>query len=412
MLTTAIMKEKWINNKIDCFLLFSAFLLGFSLPVSIALTNIALVLALISLIIKHDFRQLHQAVTNPLFYLPLLMFLLLAVSLLYRDNPYGSAIIAKYRKLLYVLPVALFFLQDRRLAWISFKGFIVANIMVLVLSSMAWLNWLPIFNINPVNPTVFHLHITQNFFIAISCLAWLILACHRRGGWRFLYSALFVLGLCNVLFMVQGRIGYVALAVGLALWLWMTLKNRQKLFLVILGAVFIAAVCLVPNSAKDRMLNGINEVAQCVNAPAQQKESICDSSMGLRTEFVFKSIEIIKQHPILGAGAGGFAHHSQDMKYYHVNPHNEYLNQMVNTGLVGLMIFLIWTFMIYKAAFSLANPARNFMIAVVSIYMVGHLFNSFILDSIEGQMFMVIVAYLLATTITAKNEPGKKMALS
>lgn len=412
MLTAVIMKDKRINNKIDCFLLFSAFLLGFSLPVSIVIINIALVLALISLITKHDFRQLRKVVISPLFYLPLLMFLLLVVSLLYRDNPYGFTMVSKYRKLLYVLPVALFFLQDRRLAWMSFKGFIAANIIVLILSSIAWLNWFPIFNINPVNPTVFQLHITQNFFMAISCLAWLILACRTSGGRRFLYIGLFVLGLCNVLFMVKGRIGYLTLTVGLGLWLWMTLKNRQKLFLVILGVLFIAAVCIIPNSAKDRMLKGVNEVTQCINAPMQQKESLCDSSMGLRTEFVFKSIEIIKQHPILGAGVGGFAYHSQNMKYYYVNPHNEYLNQMVNTGLVGLMVFLIWSYMIYKAAFSLANPARNFMIAVVSTYMVGHLFNSFILDSIEGQMLIIIVAYLLATTITGKNETGKKREVS
>lgn len=54
-------------------------------------------------------RQLIPLLKQPLVWLPALMFALLAASLLTQHHEYGPKMVGKYQKLLYVLPLALFF---------------------------------------------------------------------------------------------------------------------------------------------------------------------------------------------------------------------------------------------------------------------------------------------------------------
>ncbi len=91
---------------------FAALLLGIALPTSNPLINISLVLILISLIINRKSLQLKPLLTNPLVYLPAAMFALLALSLLFHHNSYGPEMVSKDKKFLYILPLALFFINQ------------------------------------------------------------------------------------------------------------------------------------------------------------------------------------------------------------------------------------------------------------------------------------------------------------
>ena len=388
------------------FLIFNAFILGFAFPTSIALMNIAYGLVIISIIISHDFSRAAALAKSPLFYLPLIMFLLMLASLFYADNEFGKTMLGKYKKLIYIFPVALFFLQDRQLAKITLKGFVVANTIVLILSLLGWLNWFPALKISPNNPTVFHLHITQNFFMAITCLIWLVMVFKTRGWQRIIYGILLLLGLFDILFLVDGRTGYVAVVAGLGIWLWMVLNNKQRAILVVAGIIGIIFISVVPNKVQDRMLLGVSEVQRCTAALESHGDvaNDCRTSMGLRTEFAYKAIALIKYSPIIGVGVGGFDYYSDDNYFHHVNPHNEYLMQTLQSGVIGLGIFLLWIFFMYRAALLLSGVAKPFFIAIITVYMAGCLFNSFVLDAYEGQLFMVIIAYLAAETARRKND--------
>lgn len=400
----ALGSKKWF------FVALTAFLLGFSLPTSIALINLALVLTLVSLlIVVRDLNQIVTLLKRPLFYLPLLMFLMLLISLLYTDYDFGRAMVGKYKKLLYVFPIALFFLQDKRLAPIALKGFVIGNTIVLAVSLLAWLNWFNVFNIEPANPTVFHLHITQNFFMAITCLVWLAMCFQRQGWQRVAYGLLLLLGLFNILFLVNGRTGYLALAVGLGIWLWLILKNKQRLLLALSAIVLVALVFLVPNKARDRIDEGMDEIHNCV-ASLNTAEYGCRSSMGFRTEFTLRAVDLIESSPLIGVGAGGFSYYSPAKDFYHVNAHNEYLMQTLQSGLIGLTLFLLWMVCLYRAAFQLSGQAKPFMVAIISIYVAGNFVNSFLLDAFEGYAFMMVAGYLAAEVTRRKlgqSQPDK-----
>lgn len=371
--------------------------------------NISLGLVVVCLLWQRDFRYVVPLLRHPLVWLPALMFLLLAVSLLTEQHAYGAKMVIKYKKLLYVLPLALFFLADPRAITRLINGFLLANGIVLAISLMSAVGGITLGGLDPANPTVFKLQITQNVFMAFSVLLWLSRAFVHSGVKRGGYALLALLATANVLFMVQGRTGYVALFVGVGLWLLLTLPRWQRVGVIACGILVALALVLVPNRAMDRLTIGAQQIRHCVLAPANQAYQACDNSMGLRTAFAREAFRMIKQAPLLGSGAGSFWYGNTQNGFSVHNPHNEYLLQSVQSGLLGLAVFLLWMLYCLRIAWSQSAGRRNILVALIGSYMVCHLFNSFLLDSAEGHLFMIMAAIL--TSFTVNQQAIKKPAV-
>lgn len=393
--TLSTMKQKmWLRLTLADV---TALLLGFSLPVSNALMNGCLVLVIVCLFRAGELRRVRTLIVRPLVWLPLLMFVLLAISLFIHPNDYGAEMVGKYKKLLYVLPLAMFFMDKPGLIRRFVKGFLLANAVILFLSIGAGLLPVRLGNIDALNPTVFKLHITQNFFMALSVLLWLALACITTGFKRIGYAALVLLACYDVLFLVLGRTGYVALFVGLGVWGLLSLPSWQRLALIAVSVVVVCIVMTVPNRAYQRMALGVTEIQQCLTDADGDAYDSCKTSMGQRTEFATVSLQLIKQAPLLGNGAGSFWYSNPETGYEIHNPHNQYLLETVQSGAVGLVLFLFWMLCCFRAAWRQPAPLRNLLIAVLCSYMACHLFNSFLLDSAEGHLFVAIAAILAAS---------------
>ncbi|MBP0995653.1 O-antigen ligase family protein [Serratia fonticola] len=388
---------------------FTAFLLGVSLPTSNALMNASLVLAAICLLWQRDFRHLMPLLKQPLVWLPALMFALLAASLLTQHHEYGPKMVGKYQKLLFVLPLALFFITDSRLITRFISGFLIANAVILAISLISGVGHVTLGGLDPQNPTVFKLQITQNVFMAFAALIWLTRAFAQSGVLRWCYGALVLLATANVLLMVQGRTGYVALLVGVGLWLLLTLPRWQRLGVLACGLLLAIMLIFIPNRATERLTLGLAEVRNCVLAPAEQAYQACDNSMGQRTAFARESLRLIKQAPLLGNGAGSFWYGNAQTGYGVHNPHNEYLLETVQNGLLGLALFLGWMWCCFQAAWRQPTACRNLLVAVLGSYLACHLFNSFLLDSAEGHLFMVLAAVLAGYRVASSQpDPARR----
>lgn len=381
---------------------FTAFLLGVSLPTSNPLMNISLGLVAICLLWQRDIRQCAALACHPLVWLPALMFALLALSLLTYTHDYGPKMVGKYQKLLYVLPLALFFLAAPRLMTHFVRGFLWANATILAISLTSGLGHVTLGGLNPNNPTVFKLQITQNVFMALAALVWLSRAFACSGKRRWGYAGLVLLATVNVLLMVQGRTGYVALAVGMGVWLLLTLPRKQQMAALACGTLAVALLVMTPNRAMERLTLGVQQVQGCLWAPAETAYQACDNSMGQRTAFAREALRLIKQSPLLGNGAGSFWYGNAQTGYGVHNPHNEYLLETMQSGLLGLMVFLTWMWSCYRAAWCLPSACRNLFVAVLSSYMACHVFNSFLLDSSEGHLFVIIAALLAGLSLNAQ----------
>ncbi|HGM5456809.1 O-antigen ligase family protein [Serratia marcescens] len=381
---------------------FIAFLLGASLPTSNPLMNISLGLVVVCLLWQRDIRQWVALAGHPLVWLPALMFALLVLSLLTHAHAYGPKMVGKYQKLLYVLPLALFFLADSRLITYFVRGFLWVNAAILAISLTSGLSHVTLGGLNPDNPTVFKLQITQNVFMALAALVWLSRAFACSGKRRWGYAGLVLLATLNVLLMVQGRTGYVALATGMGVWLLLTLRRKQQMAVLACGILAIVMLVMTPNRAMERLSLGVQQVQGCIFAPAQTAYAACDNSMGQRTAFAREALRLIQQSPLLGNGAGSFWYGNTQTGYGVHNPHNEYLLETVQSGLLGLMVFLTWMWGCYRAAWRLPPARRNLFVAVLSSYMACHMFNSFLLDSSEGHLFVIIAALLAGLSLDAQ----------
>ncbi|WP_339057256.1 O-antigen ligase family protein [Candidatus Regiella endosymbiont of Tuberolachnus salignus] len=388
----------------------TAFLLGIALPSSTFLIHLSLVLVLLCVLLRWNGNAVKVLMQNPLVWLPMVIFSLLSLSLLWQQNVHGLEMVAKYRKLLYVLPLALFFLLSRRLIDYFIKGFLLANAVILVMSLLIAVFHLPFGSHNPLNPTVFKLHITQNFFMALAALFWLQNLFFYQGIKRWAYAFLVAITLYNVLFMLLGRTGYVALIAAIAVWTKLSLPFRQQLMVAACAAFLACIFIMVPNRSHDRLQLGIQEMEECSIAVAEEWQLSCSSSMGLRKAFVLKSWQLIKQAPLFGHGAGGFFYAIPEAGYKVSNPHNEYLLQTVQLGLIGLVLFLAWMLSIFRAAWQQSPVIKNLFIALLSSYMVCNLFNSFLLDSSEGNFFIVVTAILASYSICSKTAAFEKIS--
>ncbi len=377
----------------------TAFLLGIGLPTSNFIMNLSMVLAVICLLLSRDTRYVKVLAKNPLIWLPALMVVLLAISLLWHHNLYGKVMVSKYSKLLYILPLAMFFVLSRSLVSYFAKGFLLANAVILAASLWVGVLHMPLGHIDPLNPSVFKLQITHNFFMALAAVIWLSLAFRNHGLKRWGYALLVCLAIYNIVFMVQGRTGYVALAATFGVWGLLSLSTRQRLGMVVCALVVGAIVVMVPNRAVDRLHKGVTEIQSCLAVSEGNADVSCDSSMGLRTAFALESIKLIENAPILGHGAGGFWYKNNEADFYSINPHNEYLMQTVQSGIVGLALFLGWMWCFFLSAWRLPTPIRNVLVALLGGYLACHLFNSFLLDSSEGHLFIILTAIVASYSV-------------
>jgi O-antigen ligase len=75
------------------------------------------------------------------------------------------------------------------------------------------------------------------------------------------------------------------------------------------------------------------------------------------------------------------------------NPHNEYLNILIQVGLLGLGVFLGFLYTLFKASLMLKSPSQWFAQGLVLAMAVGCLANSWIMDFTSGYFFVMLIAF-------------------
>jgi O-antigen ligase len=178
---------------------------------------------------------------------------------------------------------------------------------------------------------------------------------------------------------------------------------RHAFAVILLMAVAVSGAYTLSSRLQGRVDLAISELR------AWQPGVRSDTSVGDRMEFYYNTFQIIRQHPVIGIGTGGFhAAYEQQVQGKDLwvvnNPHNEYLLITVQTGLIGLFLLLYLLYTLWRKAPLLDSPFRQDAArGLVLAMMVNSLFNSLLLDHEPGLLFALLVA-----TFFANLEEGQK----
>lgn len=370
---------------------YAAIALGASIPISTALDSVLFVLVLLAWLAGGGLREKVVGLrANPaaLAALAFLGLLLLGMTWGPGSARDGWYYIGKYKDLVLVAALSGLFVsyRDKRIA---LGAFLAAMALTLVLSYAIWLT--------RDDPVVFKFRITHGVFMSLAAfLAGLQALRESELRWRVLYGAGALLAAFNVLFMVEGRTGYLVFAV-----LWVYFCAAQWRWRGLAGAVLVSSLAFTAAYLADAPLFG-----RSATAASELREWGAgrgdETSTGLRMNYYKTTAAIVREHPVLGVGTGGFVSaYREKIRGTSLpesnNPHSQYLLTAAQLGAVGLAALIAMFAVMWWQAGRMDPAARMAARALVLTIAVGSLFNSFLIDHAEGLLFAWMAGVLFAT---------------
>jgi O-antigen ligase len=389
-------------SRFDTAALWIAVALGFSLPISTALDSVLLGLFLLCWAVGGRLgEKLVRVRANPFALAAVAFFLLHALGAAYSIGS-GSEILRALDKAATILlmPLLVSLAPGREWRDRALLAFTAATALILALSFLLWLGLMPqagFIKGTPPDAVIFRLKITHSvlmgfagFFFALRVRD----AATPRARWLWALGA--ALAVFNVLFMVQSRTGQLVVLVLLVYFLVSSIGQRGAIAAAaaLVGVVAIAVV--VPSSP-------LHHRAKTTIADYKDWRAGKPANLGnLRLESWSNSLEIVKRHPLIGVGTGGFAAAYAEQvagtsMLRSPQPENQYLMTTVQLGAVGLVALLA----LFAAQWHLASRLATRMDTglargLILMIAMGSLFNSFLLDHAESIFYAWLGGLLYA----------------
>jgi O-antigen ligase len=376
-----------------------AVLTAFSIPLSTSLSEIAVALFMVCWILSGHFTAKWALIRQnrvALMSLGLFGLLLLGIAWSVAGPVAGAHCLLKYRELVY-LPMFVVVFQDARLRTRAVSAYMVAAALILGLSYFEWLSGVDLgleaheLDRSPVifkDRIIHSLMMSLLVYLAAVRLSDLEATAAQDGPAqrrRWLYLALMGLSVFNILFMVEGRTGYLQLGGLTVLYLSRRLGRRG---VVVGGLLLLTAYCTglsLSHSVQRRMAQTISQIENQFGPERRH-------SLDARLEFYANTLKLVRRHPLLGTGTGSF-----EGQYARLvagtddsltsDPHNEYLHLACQVGIGGPLLFLALLAVQWSSAGRLSRPEMDIGRAIVLIIALGSLFNSLILSVTGGLIY-------------------------
>ena len=242
-----------------------------------------------------------------------------------------------------------------------------------------------------------------NFVVIIMYVASLA---PRKGLYLAPFRAFLGIGLFTLIIIMLGSkagiltIGLVHIA-AMGYWVFQHKRYTQGIASIILfGGISLGAYLFSPT-----LQTRINEVFSSLS-----KENTEHSSSSTRLVTWSTGIEIIKENPIMGVGIGDAQielnkkyneKEHYDLSKRNLNPHNQFIQTQIASGLIGSLAFLFALFHHFKLAF---REKLWIYIGLVCLFAINNFFES-MLEKQDGVVFFMFFSSLLLTRIAPGSAP-------
>jgi O-antigen ligase len=196
---------------------------------------------------------------------------------------------------------------------------------------------------------------------------------------------LFSLFIYNTLFSYS-RAVWVSLFVAFLFYFIINIKNFKIQHLFVLGIVVFIIVLLFLN----------------IESLDKRFEQLMAGNSSHRTEIWLYTLELIKQKPILGWGIDSFSVNGWQKI---TSVHNHLLELLLDTGIVGLITFLLLLGLIFKEL--IRN--RDYELITILIYFLvwGNFGESIISGKTLLSSLVIFIFYIFSNRVELKNEGNK-----
>jgi O-antigen ligase len=372
-----------------------AVLAAFVLPISTALLNFSLIVSVLLNILSGKGQDYYHLIRkNRVAQGFLVFFLLFIFGLSYTSAAFPDAIstVQKYSK--FVLGFFLFSVfQETKTARHALIAFLIATTLTLLISYWQYFTHHTLLSRFAGDSGVFKDHIFTGFLFAFASYCYVVIAI-LSPKWRVIAGIFAFLASYNVLFINIGRTGYLVWFALMIVIAWQQYRWSGLLVSFLLTLFLIGGSLFFSSPFQERYAVTHHEIQG-------YEQGQVNTSIGLRLHFYEMSAQLIRQHPWFGVGTGGYqqaytARHSTSFGVKN-NPHSEYLNITVQFGLFGLSVLLL-LFALHWQQSLLLTPQRQFLAQGVLVAMVvGSLFNSWLMDNVEGLFYVFFTAMAFST---------------
>ncbi|WP_158590468.1 O-antigen ligase family protein [Noviherbaspirillum cavernae] len=387
----------------------------FFVSTSTALTNVFVWLAYLSFpFALYADRELRDGLRLRPSLLALALFGLFILGTLWTIAPANEVRggIGKYLKLLLIpLGMALAW-RDDKLTKRAMIAFMAGAAILAVSSYLARLGLVPgsigIKRVpDPHNAVVFKNHITTGVllgFAAVACFAYYHYAATTRTRILSIVGGLFFA--FPIIFLTQGRTGYIVLFVGLMVLSLARFHARPKMLVISIMTVLMlfAGTYFMSNNVKSRVQRLVSEMENHSGSPAGSEVF---SSSGIRLAFYRGGLRLIAENPLLGSGTGSFQEAfspiaktvwpvGSEMQSRRHQPHSEIILIGVQLGAAGLVLYALLMASLAFGGRKNASYAADCVLILCGVFFISAMFNSLLWDVTEGHWFALLAGCLYA----------------
>ena len=329
-------------NRISNLKNFFFILLGFSIPISVAFTNILIVAYSLIWIFEGDFPKKIKEIKSVKWISSLLLLIsFYFLGMLYGDmhNDY-SYVIKRVLLLLFFIPIVISELKPKTYI-LALHAFLISNLtsaLVAVGINYDFIN--PIFDNSAI--TAFLKYNYHNILLSFSALLSFLMFLKSKSKYSFLYIVLILIYSFSI-FNEAGRAGQLTFNVFFICYAIFLLRSQFKFSILIILFLIIINFFSYKNSSIFK--HRVDHLTHIVQNDGQKKNKN-SVEKDIRYLFTKTGLELIRKKPIFGYGTGSFSsvfkletETSYDLNK-HKTPHNNYLYILFELGFIGLIFFL------------------------------------------------------------------------
>ncbi len=376
-----------------------------SLPWSTSATSILLVLWLLALFPTLDVAMVRREVETAAGGLPVLLWLLAAVGMLWADVSWPERVhgLGGFHRLLMIPLLLAQFRRSEHGVWVLY-GFI-ASAVILLLGCWALVltheqSKLDHFGLYGV---LVKDYIAQSTIFVVCAFVLLWRACDllRERNWRMALwpAGLAVLFLANMVFVVTSRADIGVAAFLVVLLGWRQFGWKGAVTACIAGVLLAAGLWASSHHLRQVVVKSIHET-QAYTAANENNPT------GLHLEFLRKSLTFIREAPFIGHGTGSITDlfrraastQTGAAAVTTVNPHNQIFGVAIQLGLVGAAILLaMWIahYLLFRTTGWIAWCGT----VVVVDNVVSSLVHSHLFDFMHGWLYVFGVGVVGGTVL-------------